>query len=644
MPSVFDMDHTIEPNNPIDSMLNSFRVQVSYSSYPFLSLLRVQNLSKLDLRFLKDHGCFLVPAKPILDEFIQQYFLHVHPLLPVLDETEFWGMYSGRTCLDFIVIFTTSRKNCREVLSVIQFVTVATLRKLGISSPIQAASILYRRAKLIFDFDCEPSALSIAQASLLLSHHTSDQDGKKNTFWLMIACENAKDCSAHNYQSIENISEKERAMLKRLWWCCIVRDRILALGTRRSLQITPDMFNFKSASFSSKDLQGEIDLSRVYSLETKQGLANLFAMLSIVWARNSALILPNTQENDSLALSIAKFDECTDGLSQWYSGAITHFPTPAGLGNTHDSLILFTNLMYIYYYSAKLSLSQHKALFLMTTPYHSNDHSTLIQQANNETKDSVLGIAENLKELVQLRLAKYLPFSAAPYITLPYILHILDAQFASTASAIAVKQRRLEIFREAMKIHGSRFGATSRISALAEIISSKIIPTKGIEGDSSEPGSNFRDMLQSESPPNSSCITAASWWDLLISQPSSFFQITYSIDHCFSRAIQEINPPILSLKSSREACHSRHGPSNDRVSTTCEVNGSRRGHDAGGGMQDQAALEADVLQNPSYDAYNAFSGTNPHDIMSSQPSAIVDMELENQLSWTALGPLDFNLF
>lgn len=52
-----------------------------------------------DFKFLENKGCFHVPARPVLDEFIKEYFLHVHPVLPILDEWHFWDMYLGDSSL-----------------------------------------------------------------------------------------------------------------------------------------------------------------------------------------------------------------------------------------------------------------------------------------------------------------------------------------------------------------------------------------------------------------------------------------------------------------------------------------------------------------------------------------------------------------
>jgi hypothetical protein len=50
-----------------------------------------------DINFLESQGCFRVPIRPLLDHFVQEYFLHVHPGLPIIDEGVFWEMYTHRS-------------------------------------------------------------------------------------------------------------------------------------------------------------------------------------------------------------------------------------------------------------------------------------------------------------------------------------------------------------------------------------------------------------------------------------------------------------------------------------------------------------------------------------------------------------------
>ncbi|KAG9495512.1 hypothetical protein J7337_013761 [Fusarium musae] len=48
-----------------------------------------------DVYYLESRNCLSVPTPDALDHFTREYFLHVHPGLPLLDEAQFWAVYSG---------------------------------------------------------------------------------------------------------------------------------------------------------------------------------------------------------------------------------------------------------------------------------------------------------------------------------------------------------------------------------------------------------------------------------------------------------------------------------------------------------------------------------------------------------------------
>lgn len=53
----------------------------------------MQEIAIHDMNFMESQGCLQVPERSNLDELMQLYFHHVHPMLPVLDEKDFWNMY-----------------------------------------------------------------------------------------------------------------------------------------------------------------------------------------------------------------------------------------------------------------------------------------------------------------------------------------------------------------------------------------------------------------------------------------------------------------------------------------------------------------------------------------------------------------------
>lgn len=127
---------------------------------------------------------------------------------------------------------------------------------------------------------------------------------------------------------------------------------------RRPVFITDAHFDFSSSPLNAKDLENEIGHSKVYDPETKRSLAELIATLCelAIVLTGIIMILTPIDEIPIAPLSEAELSRSwmliqrgRSDLSHWYDNANVRFPTPAGLGDTHESVILYTNLMYLYY-------------------------------------------------------------------------------------------------------------------------------------------------------------------------------------------------------------------------------------------------------------------------------------------------------
>lgn len=128
------------------------------------------------------------------------------------------------------------------------------------------------KAKMLYSHMCDSDHITIAQSALLLSYYNSNSDAMCNSTWLSIAIEHAQAENAHLFDALVSFDDKSRAMLKRLWWCCILRDRVISLGMRRSLQIKADQFNTVGTSISLPDMQDELGGSEVYLADMKLAL------------------------------------------------------------------------------------------------------------------------------------------------------------------------------------------------------------------------------------------------------------------------------------------------------------------------------------------------------------------------------------
>jgi hypothetical protein len=80
----------------------SSQTDMMFAYFDFLEAETLSHIAPDDFKFLEYKGCCHLPSRPILDELVREYFLHVHPVLPVIDERVFWEMYfpSGRCAVN----------------------------------------------------------------------------------------------------------------------------------------------------------------------------------------------------------------------------------------------------------------------------------------------------------------------------------------------------------------------------------------------------------------------------------------------------------------------------------------------------------------------------------------------------------------
>ncbi|CAK7215769.1 hypothetical protein SBRCBS47491_002596 [Sporothrix bragantina] len=586
---------------------------ITYSYYPFLAISNLSGILPQDVNYLELQGCLRVPTRSILDEFVQQYFLHVHPLLPLFNEGDFWELYcqqpggggggpSGEGRMSLLVFQALLFATCN-------FVSRNSIRALGFSTIRLARAALYRRAKLLYDFETESSPAAIAQAALLLSFWSpSTNSGTKNpnTAWLCTAIQQAKLAEANHYAQLLPFEARRANTLKRLWWCCIIRDRVMGLGVRRSIQITRAHFDLEAnPPLTRADLADEIERSRVYNPGTKSCLIEILVHmveLCVVLTDILTLVFP-ADDTPGWGRQIADGDagrvrQCKIELRRWYKDVALKFPmfgggsgsssggspgsttgnpgsgnggggTGAGTGVSrmanggrefyHDSVILYTNLMYMYYHSSRVALCHHEVLHIAvnnTAPGFANNGSKavpIIYENRYELQDAASGVTECLKELIQLRLARWLPISAVACTALPLFLHILDVKLStsaannannnnasantpndvngghpdhSTSASSALKQHRLNILIEAMKTYQPQYDGVDWVSETIR----HIVNLANLDGNGSGNGNG-----NGNGGNGGNNAGISDWTDILASNPSLYLRLALTMDLALSK-------------------------------------------------------------------------------------------------------------
>lgn len=508
---------------------------VSYSYYPFLTMGNARRIPHQDFNFLETQGCMRVPIRPWLDEIVQQYFLHVHPFLPLVHEGDFWDLYqhdgeepTGEK-VSLLLFQAMLFASCT-------FVSESTMKALGYPDIRSMRGTLLRRAKLLYDLGSESSPLVIAQASVLLSFASLTSTKTPNTLWLSIAIENAKLAEAHLYPTMTAADlHKQRGILKRLWWCCIIRDRSIGLLMRRPIKITTDHWDFSACPLVPEDFADE--RSRVYNSATKRRLSEILAQtmeLYVILTKVLMLVFPH---KDSRTLDNSRLQDCKASLRRWYSAAASRFPKPhhgvsmvapsPALNQIIDPgpTTLYINFMYLYYHTSRIALCNHEIFHLNMLQEENHRVGSLtkdlstISDNRQKIQDATSSIIRCHKELIRLGLARWLPIPAVGCIALPLTLNILTAKLSSTENGArppsAVKQHHLNLLIEVMKGFWRQYDG---VDWLSDIIRHTITSTQLDESKLKESSNSDID-----------------WADVLASQPKSYLRLVLALDMGLSK-------------------------------------------------------------------------------------------------------------
>lgn len=207
---------------------------------------------------------------------------------------------------------------------------------------------------MLYEARVEQDALAISQAAVLLSYFTSDQEIWANSGWLHIAVRHARMLQAHQYHYLEVETPARVSTLKRLWWCCLIRDRIVSLGMRRPLQIPVLEPDLHRDFFTADELEREIVGSGTYDSEVKSILFQVMRSLCrfVVAVTDLVnLVYPAPSREGGVSerreSTLCRLEKANSNLLSWEIDWLLRMG--GQYMSLHPNISLFSNLVEIYY-------------------------------------------------------------------------------------------------------------------------------------------------------------------------------------------------------------------------------------------------------------------------------------------------------
>ncbi|RDA83098.1 hypothetical protein CP532_3089 [Ophiocordyceps camponoti-leonardi (nom. inval.)] len=209
-----------------------------------------------DAAYLRAKGALTIPSPSLQSALLRAYAEFVHPYMPLLDLDDFLAVVgAGRrrgSRRHHHHHHRPSHHRGRVSLFLYQavafastaFVDMRHLHEAGFATRKAARKAFFQRTRLLYDLDYEADRLVLVQGLMLMTYWYETPDDQKDTWhWMGVAVSLAHTIGLHRDPSRTTMTLKRQRLCKRVWWSCVMRDRLIALGMRRPTRIKDEDFD-----------------------------------------------------------------------------------------------------------------------------------------------------------------------------------------------------------------------------------------------------------------------------------------------------------------------------------------------------------------------------------------------------------------
>ncbi|KAL4897845.1 hypothetical protein BDV59DRAFT_190652 [Aspergillus ambiguus] len=195
-------------------------------------------LDASDLEYLEGKGALCLPTARFRTELLKSYVLWVHPQVPILNLEEILLAIANNDGVNRIglVLFHA------VMFAASGFVDLAHIHDEGYPSREAARAVLFRRAKVLFELDCEDDRLSLVQAALLMIHWQDLPSGEKDaSHWIGICLSLSTSIGLDRTPDGTGMTPSQRQAWKRTWWSVYNHARLTSEDLQSMMSIANDV-------------------------------------------------------------------------------------------------------------------------------------------------------------------------------------------------------------------------------------------------------------------------------------------------------------------------------------------------------------------------------------------------------------------
>lgn len=428
-----------------------------------------------DLAFLQKKGALLIPETSLRNELLRCYVQYVHPYLPLLELDEFLTAIQkddGSSTVS-LLLFQAA------MFAATAYIDMRYLHSQGYDTRKAARKAFFSRVKLLYDFDYEVDRVIVVQSVLLMTYWYESPDDPKDVWhWLGVAISLARTIGLNCNTAASPLSLEKQKLWKRIWWCCYIRDRLVAIGMRRPIRISEedhDVPMLEISDFETQPLEAELNrmiggCSAVRDSSKRELLARMcIAMVRccqcitrVLSAQYSMLghRLGATQETTmrlvprKAAADPAEVTKCDRELEQWYEDLpveLRYFknttPREQNVQNDGEVLNLHRALLTGVYLTTTSAL--HRPQMMPAMP-HLIIAPELKELSKRRVREAASAITDVFRDLYSRDLIRFLPNTGVTILLPAIIVHLLDIKSPDSATR-QLSVRRFQFCMQALQ-------------------------------------------------------------------------------------------------------------------------------------------------------------------------------------------------
>jgi hypothetical protein len=350
--------------------------------------------------------------------------------------------------------------------------------------------------KILYDLNAELDQLVLVQTALLISTPHGSMDPIQDAwYWIGLAISHAQASGLHLDIGHSDMDNARRKWRRRLWWCCFIREHVVAMGLGRPSRITH--FNVSMLSVGDFDwgrlpetvssIPLQCPVARDVDRQQKLAIITVEKVKLCICIQRAVSVMCSIRDgnslkmpNNALADALRESALCAKDLEQWATmlpaEASYDIKVPATYLLDDRGLILSRATLHMLFFDAICVLNRPRAFAI-----GSSSDGVDPKEAADEPRRLIRWAARELVRtnsgLYDLGLLTYVDATGVANVVAAIVVYLLDAKSSNATlrdTAIRGLYQCIDFLRILKETYGS---ATHAFRFLEAAVKSEDFPT-----------------------------------------------------------------------------------------------------------------------------------------------------------------------